>query len=259
MKTTVVLFDLDDTLMPEMAAEQEAFDAACALAKDRFAADPAALLAAIEKRAGELWTLCEAHDFCDGIGMAWWEALWATFEGQGDRFAFLRGWAPTYRRDAWARALADVGVSDPAFAEEISRHYQAERAKRHAAFDDAEAALQDLGKDFRLGVLTNGAPDVQRTKLAGSGLAPHFQAVLVTGDIGIGKPRPEPFYAVLEELGATAEEAAMVGNSLTSDVLGARNAGIRSIWLNLDGSWAEPGITPDVEIHRLDEVRGALA
>lgn len=260
MKTTTILFDLDDTLVPEMAPEEESFRAACALAAGRFGADAGALHQAIERHAEEQWAGFEPCRYGDLIGMAWWEALWATFEGPGEELAALRAWAPSYRQQTWTRALADVGVHDAAFAAEISDVYQRERSQRHRPYEDAAGVLEDLKRDCRLGILTNGAPDVQRTKLAGSGLAPYFDALLVTGDIGIGKPDPKPFEVILDRLDASAETSVMVGNSLTSDVLGARNAGVRSIWLDLDGSWARPelGITPDVEIRTLGEIRRVL-
>ena len=62
-------------------------------------------------------------------------------------------------------------------------------------------------------------------------------------------------------MSASASTTAMVGNSLTSDVQGALNAGVQAIWLNLDGSWAREDldIRPDVEIKTLGEIRGVLA
>lgn len=258
MNTSAILFDLDDTLMPEMSSEREAFLATYASAQERFEVDPEALDRAVSARAEELWRSCEAHRFCDGIGMAWWEGLWATFAGEDSHFALLRAWAPGYRHGTWARALGDVGIDDRALADELSDRYRQERGKRHVPFDDAAGVLESLREDFALGLLTNGAPDVQRTKLRGSGLGHYFREVLVTGDIGIGKPDPRPFEVILARLGVKASDAVMVGNSLSSDVQGAINAGVRSVWLNLDGSWAEEGIRPDVEIGSLDEIRAVL-
>ena len=193
MKTKTILFDLDDTLMAEMQPEEDSFRAACAFAADRCGVDADAFRSAIERRAEELWAGFEPCRYADFIGMAWWEALWATFEGEAEQLAELREWAPGYRRQAWSRALADVGVDDEALAGEIGATYQRERAMRHNPYDDAAEVLDDLRRDFQLGMLTNGAPDVQRTKIAGSGLARYFDEILVTGDIGIGKPDPKPF------------------------------------------------------------------
>ena len=258
MTISTILFDLDDTLMPEMAPEEESFLAACALVGERDG-DPKRLYAAVDRHGSAIWEAFEANPFCECIGMAWWEGLWATFEGRDPHYKLLRDWAPAYRQQVWTQALTDLEIDDPDFALQLSNRYQEERAKRHTPYPDAAEVLEDLRKDFKLGMLTNGASDVQRTKLDGSGLKPYFEAVLVTGDIGIGKPDPKPFEVLLERLGVEAREAAMVGNSLTSDVQGALNAGVKSIWLNLDDSWAEDGITPDVEIGSLGEIRLAVS
>ena len=258
MTISAILFDLDDTLMPEMAPEEESFLAACALVQER-GGDPKQLYAAVDRHASAAWEAFEANPFCECIGMAWWEGLWATFEGRDLNYKLLRDWAPTYRRQAWTQALADVGIDDEDLALRLSSRYQEERAWRHVPYPDAAEVLEDLRSDSKLGMLTNGASDVQWTKLDGSGLRPYFDEVLVTGDIGVGKPDPKPFEVLLGRLGVEAKEAAMVGNSLTSDVQGALNAGVKSIWLNLDGSWAVDGITPDVEIRSLGEIREAIS
>jgi len=258
MPISTILFDLDDTLMPEMAPEEEAFHIACALVEER-GADPEQLYAAVDRHGSAIWGAFEANPFCECIGMAWWEGLWATFEGRDPHYQLLREWAPTYRQQVWTRALTDVGIEDPELARQLLGRYQEERAKRHAPFPDASEVLEDLRKDFKLGMLTNGASDVQWTKLDGAGLRSYFDEVVVTGDIGVGKPDPKPFEVILSRLGVQAKEAAMVGNSLTSDVQGALNAGVKSVWLNLDDSWAVGGITPDVEIRSLGEIRQVVS
>ncbi len=260
MKTRTILFDLDDTLMPEMASEEAAMAAACAFAQDRCGVAPDALMKALERRAEEEWAAFEPCRYGDHIGMAWWEAMWATFDGPDEELAKLKEWAPGYRHRAWTRALADLGVNDEALADDLLRKYQQERRNRFEPLDDAAEVLEDLKADFQLGLLTNGAPDVQRAKLEGSGLAGYFDDVLVCGDIRVGKPDPKPFAVVLERMGAARETSVMVGNSLTSAVMGAANAGVRSIWLNLDGSWERPDldVAPDVEIKSLGEIRRVL-
>ena len=63
-------------------------------------------------------------------------------------------------------------------------------------------------------MLTNGAPDLQREKIAASGLESLFQAVVISGLFGIGKPRREIFLHLTDRLGIVPDEAMMVGNSL---------------------------------------------
>ena len=106
--------------------------------------------------------------------------------------------------------------------------------------------------------MTNGAPDLQREKIAASGLESFFKAIAVSGEHGIGKPRPEIFHRLLSELGVSADEAVMVGNSLERDIAGARNAGIRSIWIRVPGSEEHAEVTPDHTITSLSEIPSIL-
>ena len=118
--------------------------------------------------------------------------------------------------------------------------------------------MAELAPSYKLALLTNGAPDLQREKIAASGLESFFQAIAVSGEHGIGKPKPEIFHRLLAELGVTADEAVMVGNSLERDIAGARNAGIRSIWIRVPGSEEQADVTPDHTITNLAEIPAIL-
>ena len=111
-----------------------------------------------------------------------------------------------------------------------------------------------LASDYTLALLTNGAPDLQREKIAASGLEPFFKAIAVSGEHGIGKPKPEIFHRLHRELEVSPEEVVMVGNSLERDIAGARNAGIRSIWVRVPGSEEHADVTPDHTIISLAEI-----
>lgn len=95
---------------------------------------------------------------------------------------------------------------------------------------------------------------MQREKLAQSQMEPYFEAVFVSGEIGIGKPDPKVFAVVLERLGISAENAVMVGDNLKADVAGAQRAGIRGIWINRSGMDCDPIINPDAQISSLTEL-----
>ena len=258
MPITAVLFDLDETLVMEAASNDAALLATCERARRRFGIDPQSLTNAVRQRAQELWHASPTIDYCRDIGISSWEGLWARFTGDDPGLTALREWALAYRHEAWSRALADHGVHDPAFADDLAAAFPTERRARHVPFDDAKAALEDLRDACRLGVLTNGPPDIQHEKLEGAGLAHYFDAVVVSGDVGIGKPDPRIFHLALEQLGASPEDAAMVGDSLPRDIVGARRAGVMAVWVNRAGarpddppSEAVPGEYPgDASIRR---------
>ena len=66
------------------------------------------------------------------------------------------------------------------------------------------------------------------------------------------------FAAVLEKLGISAEKAVMVGNSLKSDIAGARQVGVKAVWLNRDGKENDNSAKPDYEINSLNELSSVL-
>ena len=215
MHLDALLLDLDDTLIPDESAAEAAFLAACDPVHERFGIDPAAVAGSAGKCARKLWRASDHIAYCQSIGISSWEGLWAGFTGDAPELQRLHAWAPTYRREAWRRALADHGVDDPAYAEHLAGRFRHERRQRNAMFPDAADLLPKLARRLPLGLVTNGAPDLQHFKIDASGLRPYFQTIVVSGEVGIGKPHPRPMQVALQQLGCDPARAAMVGNSLT--------------------------------------------
>jgi putative hydrolase of the HAD superfamily len=193
------------------------------------------------------------------VGISSWEGLTGSFGGDGPELAALRNWVPGYRVKAWTRALQRFGVDDPPLAHQLAHDLARERSRHHVAYEDAEPVLRALVRDHRLALVTNGAPEIQREKLRASGLARWFQAVVVSAEIGVGKPEPKIFRTALDAVGVSADATAMVGDSLIRDITGAKRAGIRAIWLNRFEESREEGIEPEAEIRGLRELPGVLA
>ena len=254
-----IFFDLDDTLVKEGASADAAFLATCEQAHEKYGINPKALHRSVRYHARELWRGSETIAYCRAIGISSWEGLWALFLGSDPNLKTLRAWAPTYRREAWSRALADHGVNDSGFAERLSAIFWLERRSRHVVFPDVEDNITNLRENYRLALVTNGAPDLQREKIQGANLARFFDAILISGEVGIGKPDCQIFELALEALGALSSETVMVGDSLTRDVLGAQRAGLKGIWLNRSGNKADDKITPDVQITSLSQLPELLS
>lgn len=253
-----LLFDLDDTLVVEEPAAQASFEATASFAAERHDGLEAPLLTtAAREHAHALWYAAPTHEYGRRIGISSWEALWCRFEGDGSELRSLREWSPSYRREAWRLALADQGIEDPAFAEELGERLAEERRRRHEPFADAAAVLDELRRRHRLALVTNGAACLQREKLAACGLEAYFDVVVVSADVGVAKPGAEIFEHVLARL--EADRGVMVGDSLVRDVEGALAAGLSAVWLNRDGAEG-PASRPGVaQISTLAELPGALA
>jgi putative hydrolase of the HAD superfamily len=228
MSAKLLLFDLDETLAPD-----EAVDAALvAELAAEYGVDAAALAPALVEAADQLWKRGQAADYCVRIGISSLEGLWGPFAPSEDpMLAFLHTFVPGYRLRVWETALGRCGVGDAGVAAEVAARFAHERRARQAAYPWSRDVLQQLRGRHRLGMITNGAPDLQRLKLAGAGLAGFFDPLIVSGDLGVGKPEPAIFAHALERARATPEEAVMIGDSWQRDVLGALGAGIPAIWL----------------------------
>jgi HAD superfamily hydrolase (TIGR01549 family) len=95
---------------------------------------------------------------------------------------------------------------------------------------DAVSALDDLRRDYRLGVLANQELWI-REAMARDGIDRYFDVWAVSAEVGAEKPDPALFRHALGEAAAPAGRCAMVGDRLDNDILPARRLGMRTVWL----------------------------
>ena len=92
--------------------------------------------------------------------------------------------------------------------------------------------LQSIKVECPIGIVTNHVVSEQVKKVATIGVEPFVNELVVSEEVGVAKPDARVFEAALSRLGGTADEAVMIGDSWSSDILGATGLGIRAIWLN---------------------------
>ena len=93
------------------------------------------------------------------------------------------------------------------------------------------AHLVEMG--CRLAIVTNGAAAAQRGRYVRSGLGKYIPEVFISQELGVNKPDPLFFDCVCRNMGITDRAAAVVvGDSLSSDILGGNRAGIDTVWYN---------------------------
>ncbi|MER7679963.1 HAD family hydrolase [Streptomyces sp. NPDC096934] len=108
-------------------------------------------------------------------------------------------------------------------------------------------ALRRAG--WRLGLATNGAADIQRAKLETTGLAPLFDGISVSGEVGARKPERRLFEAAAAECGvALSASGWMIGDNPETDMEGARAAGLRTLWVANGREWTDVLREPDVMV-----------
>ncbi|MDX1476837.1 MAG: YjjG family noncanonical pyrimidine nucleotidase [Saprospiraceae bacterium] len=179
------------------------------------------------------------------------KACWRAFEdGAIDRL--------TLRRQRFERFFAEVGIThdDP---EGFNVKYL-QRLPHHPYFlDGALELLEALSGAYRLGLVTNGMKEVQRPRLARSGIDRYFEVIVVSGEIGVAKPDHAYFAYAHDRMGAPDKERVLViGDNLNSDVRGAQQFGYRGCWFNPQGVANGEPVTPHYQIRTLAEVHGVL-
>jgi putative hydrolase of the HAD superfamily len=250
---TVLIFDLDDTLIlqDQMTVETVRYCTAF------LGLDPEIFWTTFQRTSREVFETLPSADYCRMVGISSQEGLWGDFGGAHPALNQLRQALPEYRFQAWNRALDEHGFHDPALARSIAADFVALRGRRYYAFPDARTVLTALKPRFDLAILTNGAPELQWSKVHGCGLEDLFDSVTVSGDHSIGKPRKEIFEIVMAKHPGAAGFV-MIGNSLTSDIRGARNAGIPCIWYEQGDEPKDVPVKADAVIRSLSELPRVL-
>jgi HAD superfamily hydrolase (TIGR01549 family) len=142
-----------------------------------------------------------------------------------------REWAPYYRGETWRSALETVD-GDAGMAERLARDYIESQQRGHPLAPGATEFVRHVASSVPVVVVTNGPPDIQRLKLEQTGLADLVSAVVISGELGIGKPYPAVFRYALDTVGVAPDRAVMIGDSWERDVEGSLAAGVRPIWLS---------------------------
>lgn len=140
--------------------------------------------------------------------------------------------------------------------EEINEAYQQALGNVFFYMEGAKELVTLLKeKGYRQYVVTNGVNATQESKMKRSGLDKIMDGVFVSEVIGFPKPMKEYFDACFAALfDVSREECILVGDSLTSDMRGAENAGITACWFNPENREKDVDVRTDYEIRHLEEL-----
>ena len=163
--------------------------------------------------------------------------------------------------EAWRRTLQACGYDDKLLASVAAETHVRLARDSYQPFTDV-AGLIGAVRQARvpIALVTNGASDIQREKIAAMGIANCFCAFSISGETGVAKPDKRAFTAVLMALDVSGKKVWHVGDSLAADVAGANAAGLSSVWLNRDGTVrTKNDAQPDLEITSLSELAPYLS
>lgn len=140
-------------------------------------------------------------------------------------------------------------------AEKAAEYYENYLGVGHYFIDGAEELLNSLAPHYRLFLVSNGTASVQKGRIESAGIEKFFSGIFISQLIGYNKPSREFFNFCFAEIpGFKREESVIVGDSLSSDIQGGKNAGISTIWFNPHGAKNTSAIVPDRVIAHLYEL-----
>ena len=221
-----VFLDLDDTLLDFLKAEAVALRRALR----EVGLDPTA----------------EVISLYSSINKRHWELL---EEGKITR--------DQVKRRRFEQLFGELGL--PCDSDAICKAYEVNLSQGHFFVPGAEVLLKTLAPVYDLYIASNGGAKVQKARLDSAGIRPYFKGCFISEEVGANKPSPAFFEACFGAIpGFEKETAVIVGDSLTSDIRGGRNVGIRTIWFNPSRKPDRKDIPADYEFHDLLELPGLL-
>jgi YjjG family noncanonical pyrimidine nucleotidase len=227
MRYETILLDLDHTLFDSDTSEQTAF--------------AQALLTAGVVEPMQYFTAYQAINL----------KLWAAVE----RGEVLQ---QQVRTDRFERLLAQENIdADPL---QLADDFVAGLGANGRLYDGAREVLECLSRQASLALVTNGLSEVQRARVDRLGIGEHFDAIIISAEVGAAKPGTEIFDIVFEALDFPSKELAlMVGDSLSSDMQGGANYGIATCWYNPNGQSVQRADQVAHEIGDLAELLGVVS
>ena len=221
---TKLFFDLDHTLWDyETNARATLLDMYSTFELDRFFNDETHFIQTFKQQNEQLW-----HRY--NVGEI------DKFEIRNHRFGYI---------------MNAVKNSDLNLAQELSNQFIIECPRKKALMPNARQVLDKLAKDFELGIITNGFDDTQNIKLKYSEINHYFKWVVTSESSGHRKPAKGIFDFTLDYSGGVIEDIVIIGDNLQTDILGANNAGWKSVWYNPQEESTAPS---QLQVHDLIEL-----
>lgn len=160
------------------------------------------------------------------------------------------------RTQRFKRVLAKFSVDSDTLNESLSHEYLYGCPKKTQLVPHARETLEYLSRNYALTVVTNGFDEIQSIKLLSGNITHYFDHVITSQKAGYKKPAREIFDYALSVNGLECHEVIMIGDNLTTDIQGARNASIDTVYYNPMAQHHSEIV--DHEIRCLSELRNIL-
>lgn len=153
---------------------------------------------------------------------------------------------------------------NPDYADAFNAQYQIDLGDTICFNENALDLITEFKATYKQYAVTNGTAQAQHRKLSRSGLDQLFDGIFISDELGVEKPNVEFFHLafskIRKDIGhVSLGEVLIIGDSLTSDIRGGNNAGIKTCWYNPDKLINTQGVQVDYEITSFHELHRMLS
>ena len=149
--------------------------------------------------------------------------------------------------DVFSRCEGDASGLDPL---EVNDEFIRTMSVNGVLMDGALEFVRKLRKkipDARIYIASNGATINAKGRIASTGLDRYIDGMFISEDMGVTKPNAAFFDICLDRIGKPKASCIMIGDSLSSDMLGAKNASLDSVWFMPSGNIMEARMKYDID------------
>lgn len=230
-KYKYILMDNDGTLMDFLKAQATAIEIAWSQCKS----------------IGDTKFTPDMLEIYDRVNDSWWKKL---ERAECTKDELLTG---RYRD-----FLAEAGVKGD--ENEIAKLYEMNLSQQKFLLPNAVETMKKLSEKYRVFIVTNGVAFVQHGRLDDCEFTPYYEKMYVSEETGFAKPDKRYFDFVLNDIGDSDLSAYLVvGDSLTSDIKGANNAGIDCVWVNPSEKEVPSGVNVNYQVKSVAELGEILS
>lgn len=162
--------------------------------------------------------------------------------------SYDRGLIPkeVIRNDRFDRVFRNAGIIDYNLSLKFSEDYISQSPKKSNLVAHAKDVLDYLLPRYPLYIITNGFEEIQSTKMESSGITNYFKGIVTSARAGCKKPEKEIFEFALRENGFACSDSIMIGDNLLTDIAGARNASVDTVYYNPYGLTHSEKVTYEI-------------